>query len=566
MTTLVVPGPDPEPWPTLGPLIVDFLEERCIFGPGSLQGDPYVVSPEFEAFLYRVYEVYPQRVTKAFAGGGPGLHVRSRHPWAGRRRFKRGGLSVRKGLAKTEKEAAIAYGELHPEGPVRCDGFDAHGDPVGRPVKAPYIPMLAYTVEQVEELAFGALTYMVSEGPDEDLFDVSLERIARLDERGRADGKAVPLANSPSARDGARTTLNCFDEPHRLTTPRQKMAVTTMEANLPKRPLEDPWSLYVGTAGELGEGSVAEDLHYEAESIHRGEIDEPKLFYLYRTDSGEHDLRKKPARIEAIREATGADGEWGPGQFDDIASQWDKPKADHAYLERVWLNRWVKQGAQAFDVAQWKKNSSDLLIPPGALVTVGFDGARFRDSTGLVVTEVETGVQRLWAGWERPLDLPEDEPWEVPAAEVNQSMADLMDHYSVWRGYCDPPYWITEVGVWAGMYPDVVKEWWTNRIKEMAYAARAYREGIQTGAVKHEVGRDDERETALERHVAAAGRKKVKLWDDEGQQLFILEKIHPERKFDYCMAAVLSWRARLDALAAGATIDDDYGFIPTRIR
>lgn len=567
MTTLVVPPLDDEPWPTLGPQIVDFLRERWVMGPGSLQGEPFIVSDEFEAWLYRAYEVYPRIVTKAFAGGGPGLHVRGKHPWAGRRRFKRCGMSVRKGLAKTEKMAAVAGIELHPEGPVKSDGFDAHGEPVGRPVKAPYIPMLAFTVEQVEELAFAALTYMISEGPDADLFDVSLERIIRLDERGRADGRAVPLANSPGARDGARTTLNAFDEPHRLITPRQKKAVTTMEANLPKRPLEDPWSLYVGTAGELGEGSVAEELHFEAESIARGEIDEPKLFYLYRTDSGKHDLKVKAERIAAISEATGAEGEWGPGQFDDIASQWDKPKADTAYLERVWLNRWVKQGAQAFDVARWSALTCEDLIPQGALVTVGFDGARFRDSTGFIVTDVNTGVQRLWAGWERPLDLPEDEPWEVPADEVDQAHADLMAYYSVWRGNYDPPYWITEVGTWAGHHPDVVREWWTNRIKPMAYAVRAYAEAIRTGAVLHEVGRDEDREAAFARHIAAAGRKNVNLWDDDGQRLFILQKMHAERRFDYTMGAVLSWTGRLEALAAGATVPEDDGmFIPTRVR
>ena len=53
MGTLVVPGLDAEPWPTLGPQIVDFIEDRFIYGPGSLKGRPYVVDPEFRAFLYR---------------------------------------------------------------------------------------------------------------------------------------------------------------------------------------------------------------------------------------------------------------------------------------------------------------------------------------------------------------------------------------------------------------------------------------------------------------------------------------------------------------------------------
>lgn len=185
MATLVVPRFDPEaPWPTLGPLVCDLIEERMIFGPGSLQGEPAVLDDDKRAAIYSFYEVYPQG-----------------HKYAGRRRYKRCGYSVRKGLAKTELGAWIVEAELHPEGPVRCDGFDANGQPVGRPVVAPYIPMLAVTVDQVEELMYGALVYMLTEGPDADLFDVTNERAIRLGPNGRADGKAVPLANSPGARD-----------------------------------------------------------------------------------------------------------------------------------------------------------------------------------------------------------------------------------------------------------------------------------------------------------------------------------------------------------------------------
>jgi hypothetical protein len=82
---LVVPPPDVDPWPSLGRQVCEFLEDRSVFGPGSFQGEPYRLSPEFRAAIYRAYEVYP-------AG----------HELAGRRRFKRVGISVRKGLAKTE--------------------------------------------------------------------------------------------------------------------------------------------------------------------------------------------------------------------------------------------------------------------------------------------------------------------------------------------------------------------------------------------------------------------------------------------------------------------------------
>lgn len=553
MATLIVPRLDDEPWPTLGDQLADFLVERSIYGPGSLKGEPYEVDAEFRAILCRLYEVYPRG-----------------HELAGRRRFKRGGITWRKGMAKTEKMAQIAYLELHPESPVRCDGFDAYGQPAGRPVRDPYIPLLAVTVEQVEELAYGALKTICEDGPDSALFDASLERIVRLDERGRADGKAVPLSNSPGARDGARTTFQGFDEPHRLILPRQKQAHETMSANLAKRVLDDPWSLYVGTAGEPGENSVAEDLHAEAEAIDRGEIADPQLSYFARWAGGEYDLDDLEQRIAAVREATGPAGEWGPGQFRDIALQWDRPKADRTYLERTWLNRWTRSGEQAFSMPTWAKlcerdGKSLAPIAPGSFVAVGFDGARFRDSTALVITDIPTGIQQLWGLWERPLELPEESEWEVSEDEVTASLANLMDTMQVWKLYGDPPHWTETMGSWSGRHPDQIVEWWTNRIKQMAYAIRDYSDAMTTGSVGWSAAAPMAED--LTRHIGNAGRKPVNLWDDDGKRLHILQKIHPLRKFDGGMAACLSWQARLDALKQGAKPKvKPKASIPRRIR
>lgn len=533
MSVLIVPSLDEEPWPTLGPQVADLIEECAIFGPGSFKGKPARLDAEKRAALYRMYEVYPEG-----------------HRLAGRRRFKRCSICWRKGLAKTEFMAWVAFAELHPEGPVRCDGFDANGQPVGRPVVDPYIPMLAVTAEQVEELAYGALHVMCSEGPDADLFDATLDRIVRLSPEGRADGKAVPLANSPGSRDGARTTFQCFDEPHRLILPRMIDAHETMVANLEKRVLEDPWGLYTGTAGELGQNSIAEGLHEEAQQIERGEISDPHLFHFHREAGQGFDLADFEQRVAAIAEATGPVGEYGPGQFESIARQWDRPKADKAYLERVWTNRWIKAGRQAFDPKRWNELGDNPVIEDGSFVTWGFDGARYRDSTGIVITDIPTGRQDLWALWEKPLDAPDD--WEIPESEVIDSLANLHATMKVWRGYYDPFYWSETMTKAAGIYGDnVVVEWRTNRTQTMAWAVRRYVEGQTSGACKW--SKAHPLAEAFARHIAAAGRNPVNVWDDHGERLFTLDKIHPDRKFDGAMAGNLSWEARLDALKAGAT-------------
>jgi hypothetical protein len=535
VATLIVPRWDPEaPWPTLGPQVCGLIEQTMIHGPGPLGGDQAHLHDDWRALVYSMYEVYPKG-----------------HRFEGRRRFKRCSVCVRKGLAKTELMAWIALAELHPDGPVRCDGFDAHGNPVGRPVRFPYIPLLAVTVEQVEELAYGALHYMVTEGPDADLFDASLERIIRLGPGGAAEGRAVPLSNSPGARDGARTTFQGFDEPHRLFLPRQRAAHETMLGNMNKLTIADPWSLYVGTAGEPGEGSIAEDLHQEAMEIDAGtHSGDGRFLHFYRWAAGDHDLATNEGRIAAVEEATGPVGEFGPGQFQDIADNWTRKGADLKYIERVWLNRWTRSDEQAFDpIRRGELVSKDYVkIPPGSFITAGFDGARMRDSTGIVITDIRSGRQKLWALWEKPPELGEDAEWEIPEDQVTQAVEELMVKYDVWRLYADPPHWTETVGSWAGRW-EQVEEWWTNRYKAVGYAIRAYREAMDSGAVTFVA---DDMEEAFARHAAAAGRQDINHWDDEGRRLWILRKLHPDRKFDAQMAAVLSWTARLDALRADA--------------
>ena len=170
---------------------------------------------------------------------------------AGRRRFSRCALSLRKGSAKTEFAAWLAIAELHPDAPVRFNGWEKNRAPArGVGVRDPYIPLVATTAEQSDELAFGAMRAIVEHSDLAADFDVGLERIMRID----GHGKAESLANAPGARDGARTTFEVFDETHHMMLPRTKKAHRTMIANLPKRKLADAWALEVTTAPEPGAG------------------------------------------------------------------------------------------------------------------------------------------------------------------------------------------------------------------------------------------------------------------------------------------------------------------------
>lgn len=517
-------------YPTLGPAICAHIEKNYVFGPGDLRGQPAVLDDETRGLIYRMYEVFPQR-----------------HPRAGRRRFPRCALFLAKGTGKTEKAAWIAACELDPDAPVRCVGWTKEGQPIGGPVSDPYIPLVAYTEEQSDELAYGALKAILEESPSGAAFDIGLERI----QRNNGAGRAVSLSSSPNARDGARTTFCVFDESHRYVLPRLKMAHQTMQANLAKRKIADPWSLEISTAPEPGAGSVAESTIEYAQAVAEGRVADSSLFFFYRQASDEHDLATADGARAAVIEASGPAAAWR--DIDAIMAQWNDPTTDRAYWERIWCNRLVKGASQAFDVGRWKA----LAVPaspvkPGDLIVLGFDGAMFHDSTGIVATHVETGYQWTAGLWECP---PGRDDWQVPAAAVDAVMRELFERFTVWRLYADPPYWQSWIASWRGLFGEErVIEWWTNRRRQMTAALEGFDTAIREGLISHDGNKD------LVRHLGHARRQELSQRDEQGKALWLISKERPDspHKIDLAMASILSWEARTDAIAAGAARKPEY--------
>ncbi len=532
---MILMVPRDSDYPSLGEQVCEFIEQNLVFGPGDLRGNPAVLDDEKRAFIYRLYEVYP-----------------ASHPQAGRRRFKRAALSLRKGTAKTEFAAWIAACELHPEAPVRSTGFTKGGSPIGGPVTDPYIPMMAYTEEQSEELAYGALRVILELSTLKDDFIVRLERI----ERKKGDGKAVALATAPDARDGARTTFQIFDETHRFTLPRLLRAHQTMLANIPKRRLADAWSLETTTAPEPGGGSVAEATMDYAKAVAAGTVKDSRLFFFHRSAGDEHDISTPEGVMAAVKEASGPAAEWS--DLEGIVQQFQDPTADRAYLERVWLNRLVQSSRQAFDVELWRPLKRSNPVKRGDLITIGLDGAMFFDSTALVATHIETGFQWMVGLWECPLgrNQPGQPTWQVPAEEVDAVVCSLFEEFTVWRMYADPPYWQSWIAQWIGKFgKERVIEWWTNRRKAMAGALEGFTTAMKEGHISHDG------DPNLTRHIGNARRQEIEGWrDEQGKALWLIQKERPDspHKIDLAMASVLSWEARTDAIAAGATKVPEY--------
>jgi len=470
---LIVPPLEKKPWPTLGPEVCDFIEDNLVHGPGDILGDRITLTDEQRLFVYRAYEVFPRD-----------------HPRAGRRRFKRTGLSRRKGWAKTEMAAWIAICEAHPEGPVRCDGFHKQGRqwiPIGRPVTDPYIPMVAVTEEQTEDLAYGAVHAILTDDrcPLIDDFEVGFERTTVA--RGR--GEIKPLASAPSARDGARTTFQHFDETHLFHTDRLLTAHRTMIRNIPKRIKSDAWSLETTTAYAPGEGSVAEETHLYAEQAAAGEVEASDLYFDHLQASESHDLTTDEGLEAGTIEASG--DAIGYTDVEAIKQLFRNPKIPESESRRYWWNQPRGRADSWIAPKVWERAGNPETVDAGTEIVLGFWGGVNRDSAGLVAATLD-GYVFVLGTWEPTGGL------RVASEEVEKAIADAYRKWTVNElvsSRTGGSGWISEIEDWSEQYENIV-EIPINSPARMGPACDRFYTNTHEGTLTH-----DENPTMV-RHIA----------------------------------------------------------------
>lgn len=488
---LLVPPVEKRQWPSLGGHVCARIEERLVHGPGDVLGQPVELTREFQGIIWRAYEVHPPKTATA-----------------GRRRFKRVGVSRRKGTAKTELLAFVALMELDPEAPVRCVGWHrlndrrgkvagadattkmllelgyAHGEvaPLGGPVRSPYIPLIATTEEQSEDLAYGVCKAILEHCEHGNAFDVGEERITHRAE----PGVLKALAGAPSAREGALTTFQGFDETHLYTSPRLKGAHATMLRNIPKRFAADAWSMETTTMYDPGEDSVARHTHELALDIAQGRVGDPSLYFDHRQAALVHDLSRRRELIRAIEEASGDALHFA--DIPAIANQYLEPGSDRQAFRRYWLNQRVKGGTRMFDPAVYEPLAAPRRRPRrGAKVVIAFDGSYSRDSTAIVGCSVaEKPHVFVVKAWERPQSLRKDVEWRTPRREVEEELERAVELWDVVEIAPDPPGWHREIEDWEEEFGELVVRFETNQPSRMGPATDKFVQGMREADFTHD--------------------------------------------------------------------------------
>lgn len=359
------------------------------------------------------------------------------------------------------------------------------------------------------------------------------------------------------AGDGWRVTHNT----HLYRLPELHRMHATVRRNLRKRMAAEPWGLETSTMYAPGEESVAEATHAYAQTITEGKARETGLLFDHRQAPPDTDLSNRDSLIQGLRAAYGPFADHM--DLDGIVAEiWD-PQSDPNESRRYWLNQ-PTAASDAWLQPHQVEGVTDAttVVADGDAITLGFDGSRKRehrvtDSTALVGCRVSDGHLFLLpfgdslTCWEQPQG-PTGYDWEVPTDQVADAVAAAFERYKVIGFFADPARWESYVDDWTAKYgPRLLTratrkqpiQWWITggRSNQVVEATSRMHSAIVDGGCSI-----DAAATPLIRHLINARRRVT----TSGIQI---AKDHPTspRKIDAAIAAILAWRARGDAIAAG---------------
>lgn len=490
--------------PTLGPIAKAWMESNLVFGPGDLLGEPFRVDPYIAEFLDDLYRLDA----------------------TGRRVVRRAVLSVGKGGAKTETEAAIDLFEL--AGPAVVDPV------TGRATfrRSPDIPVAAASYEQAD-LVFGAARAMCA--PIADILDVYDTEILRSD----GSGKMYRVAAVAGTNDGLRPTTVSIDELHEWTG-RKERVYLVLTNGLAKR--ADSFEVTVTTAGDPGQSHLLRNLYDYGERVASGEVTDPSfLMHWYEADA-DVDMSDHDELVTAIRAAN-------PGSWIDperIAQRWTVDRIKEHEFRRYHLNQWVTTSESWFKVGEWEERYSPVSVNDGDRIVLTFDGSYNGDSTVLYGTTIDTDLPHVFevGVWERPDGVAD---WRVDRVAVDATVDAAFQRWDVVELACDPARWSLYMNEWIERYgEDRVIEYPQRRSTMVPATSKAY-DAVTHGLVTHDGSH------VLARHIGNATVKSI----PDGR--YVLTKDHPDRKIDAAIAFVMgydraTWRRDNDDGFVGVTL------------
>ncbi len=577
MPRLLLQAPDHDRNFSLGWLAAEWMEFLCLHGDGDVLGEPVLHGDESTGLIVDAYALAaPKTVSPLRVGRRLYDSVFFSRP----KGADKSGLGAR--FSMFEALGPCRFAGIAEGGEVYRDpygmGFEyryAKGEPMGRTVSTPFIRCMA-TEEQQTGNVYDNIYYNLTEGPLAEAMnrrdDAGLTRIS-LPHRG----EITPSTASSASKDGGKETFVDFDESHLYNNPELRRMYATVTRNLRKRKkIAETWYLETTTMFAESEDSVAEHTYRLAEMMMEGRTRRKDGLLLDHQWGECADLSDEKLLRLAIREAYGEAMEWI--DEDGMVDEFFDPRKDPEDSRRYFLNAKTSHTNSFIKADSWadvrlKRDDPRRVVQDGETITIGFDGSRKRargvtDATALIGCRVSDGFLFPIKVWEQPSNWPAGKPWEIPHGEVDALVRSAMTKYRVVGFYADPAKWESYVAVWERDFRAKLKikatqahpiEWWmVGGEARKVYAALT---SFDDAVLEHQLCHGSDGGDVLTRHILNARR----FFSKSG---YGIHKEHPNssKKIDACVAAVLAYQCRLDALAKGVTVVKRRRKPPARIR
>jgi phage terminase large subunit-like protein len=517
-------------FPTLGWYALDWITEN-LARPDCGEYEPLILTREQAKFVLDFYRIDPA---------------------TGRRRYRRGVWSRPKGHGKSPLMGALAA--LEGLADIVPDGWDANGRPVGRPwssIRTPLVQLAAVSEDQTGN-SYDPLLEMLRQGPVIDNYPglEPMEGFANLP-RGRIE----PVTSNARTREGNRPVFCALDQTEQWVASNGGLRLASvLRRNLGK---VGGTSIETPNAYLPGENSVAEQSASYAASIREGRARDDALLLDHREALPDTDMSDRESLLEGLRFAYGDSAVEAGGWVDlerIVAEIWD-PATDPQDARRFYLNQITHASDSWISQPVWSACMDlDAVVGDGDPVVLGFDGSRGRakgkaDATALIGCRVSDGLLFEIRVWEQP-DGPAGRDWSPNPIEVDAAVRGAFERWKVVGFYADPSGWGEHVARWEAQFGKRLKVratqgepiavWPRGKTSNVGLAVDAFRDGVVNGEVKHDGG------SALTRHVLNARRRSTRTG-------YLIFKAYPDSpdKIDAAYAAVMAWKARLDALTMG---------------
>ena len=361
----------PGDFPSLGYAIVDLIEANLRVPSGMAYGEPLQLTDEQYAFVVKLYRIDPE---------------------TGRPVYRRGVLERPKGWGKSPLLGALAFAEL--VGPVIFDGWDAAGEPVGKPWPTPWVQIAAVSEDQTDN-TYAQLVQALAESPAVDTWplDIGKGRIFLTGKGKEIPGRIEPVTTSAGAREGQPVTFAVEDETHLWVPSRRGDQLdAVLGRNVGKmggRRVEST------NAYRRGQHSVAERSAEAAGKKAKG------LLYDARPGSYVEDLTDRDLLLPALAEAYG-DSAWV--DLERIYEECNDPGVLPSDARRFYLSIPADEAEDEcwLDPGMWEacEDYGVMLDPSGSPVFLGVDVSLKGDTTAVVTAQNQDGrwtvAARIW--------------------------------------------------------------------------------------------------------------------------------------------------------------------------